>query len=300
MNTNFKKDHASLDLIAFMHHIQKKRLLLIYTTSFFLFLFTFYAFFQPDIYKSESILAPGATQDSESLGLGSSFSKLAGISGPAEKLPRYILASKVITSKNFFKELYQDDLFLAYVMAFDSYDSQAKKNIFLTDIFNIDKLSWSGGKPSFEESYESFTENNLNIDVDDEWGITTIQMRHQSPDIAFDMLNKVLEKLNNYIVRDEMQISKKRFEFLENKISTTNNKAVREIFSLSAEKELQNIVSLETQEDYIYRTLDSPMTPEVKSGPNRIIIILIGLFIGLIFSLIYIFMGLIFGKKVEQ
>jgi uncharacterized protein involved in exopolysaccharide biosynthesis len=54
------------------------------------------------------------------------------------------------------------------------------------------------------------------------------------------------------------------------------------------------------QEDYVFRKIDSPFLPEKTSSPNRYLIILIGCFFGLLVSILYILMNVVFTNRTSN
>ena len=51
---------------------------------------------------------------------------------------------------------------------------------------------------------------------------------------------------------------------------------------------MQTLMLASSNEDYIFKTINSPIVPEEKSGPNRAFICIVGTLFGFIFSIILV------------
>ena len=77
--------------------------------------------------------------------------------------------------------------------------------------------------------------------------------------------------------------------FLNESTNTTSIQSIREVISALLESKMQTLMLASTNKDYVFKVLDSPIVPELKSGPYRSIICLIGTLIGGFISLLIVF-----------
>ena len=80
--------------------------------------------------------------------------------------------------------------------------------------------------------------------------------------------------------------------------STTVQSLISAIANLQ-EIQLQTLMISSSTEDYVFKTLDSPIVPELKSGPKRSIICILITTIGLILSVIIV-LTIHFYKEINQ
>jgi len=81
-------------------------------------------------------------------------------------------------------------------------------------------------------------------------------------------------------------IAKDSLEFLNTSIQNINFSEVKKSVNSLIEKQIQILTFIEANEDYVFKAISSPIAPEKKSSPARIIIILTGTILGFISSLL--------------
>ena len=143
------------------------------------------------IYVTDSIhvrASPnGVSTENQASGLNSLLGSIAGGSGGSSEISKIILHLK---SRTFFQALYQDDLFLAELMAFQSYDASTNAVLFDESSFDPKSGAWVSSKPLFEKAYEAFHGNHFNVFSDMISGYITVRVKYYSPEIAVKWNNQ--------------------------------------------------------------------------------------------------------------
>ena len=80
--------------------------------------------------------------------------------------------------------------------------------------------------------------------------------------------------------------------FLNESTNSTSIQSIKEVVAKLQESQMQTYMLASSNEEYIFKILDSPLVPEKKSGPNRASICIIGTLLGAIFSLFIVLIQL--------
>lgn len=253
----------------------------------------------PDIYRSSALLEPQQDNQTQNSfpsmpsGIGG-LASLAGVQLPASSGDRGLYAIEVIKSKVFLKHLIsiESEMILTSLMAVNSYDISTNTIKFDENIYNEDTKKWvrkikANQKqiPSYIEAHEYFL-SILEIFQDKKTGYIYIAIDHQSPVFAQYFLNLVINEVNELTRAMEMQETSDAIEYLTAKQLITNVSSVKLSINNIIESQLQSQMLSNIREEFLLKTIDPPVVPEIKIGPNRLFICIIGTFFGLIFSII--------------
>jgi uncharacterized protein involved in exopolysaccharide biosynthesis len=84
---------------------------------------------------------------------------------------------------------------------------------------------------------------------------------------------------------DEKKRVERSIEFLDNQINQTNLSEIKNSLLELIQQELKKLMIIESSDEYIYKILEPPIVPELKSSPNRLIIIFISIVLGFVVGL---------------
>tara|TARA_B100001250_G_scaffold414595_2_gene454293 strand:- start:3569 stop:4525 length:957 start_codon:yes stop_codon:yes gene_type:complete len=253
----------------------------------------------PDIYRSSALLEPQQNNQNQNsfssipAGFGG-LASLAGVQLPTSSGDRGLYAIEVIKSKVFFKHLLSidSDRILPSIMAIESYDISNKKIKFDTNIYDDASNKWvrevkANQKvvPSYIEAHEHFL-SILEVFKDKKTGYIYIAIDHQSPVFAQYLLNLVILEVNNLTREMEMQETSEAIEYLTKKQLSTKVSSVKLSINNIIESQLQTQMLTNIREEFLLKTIDPPVVPEIKIGPSRLFICVIGVFFGFIFSIL--------------
>ena len=82
--------------------------------------------------------------------------------------------------------------------------------------------------------------------------------------------------------------AEKSINFLKETSKTTSIKSIQEAISKLLEIQMQTLMLASSNEEYIFKVIDSPRIPEIKSSPDRALICIIGTLLGLFLSSIFV------------
>ena len=297
------KDHSSLssDEIDFKYlfiKIWTRKKLIFLVTLLFTIMSIIFALIIPNEYQAKALLAPTNSETSltSKLGAYSSLASLSGINLPSESASKSDEAIERIQSFEFFSKHFLPNVMLENIFAVKSWN--AKDNIikYDTSLYDHEKKLWvrdvSFPKqpiPSEQEAYEKF-KNKFNLNVNKANSFVTLSVKHRSPHIAKHWIDVIVYNINESMRLEDIELSKSYINFLNESQSSTNVQSLREVASQLLESQMQTLMLASSNDAYIFKIIDSPVVPEEKSSPNRVLIVFIGIIFGAIFSIFIVFL----------
>lgn len=282
----------------------KELFLIIWNKKIFLFLFTiifslssvFYALSLPNIYTSVSVLSSTSSDDS----LGGQFqdySTLAGIAGisiPSSNDNKTYEAIERIKSFDFFEEQFLPYIDLKNLVASKNWDQIGNKIIYDKKIFDEKSNKWvrdfkfpRGLIPSNQEAYEEYKKI-IDISKDKSTSFITIKVNHVSPFVAQKWAKLIINNINDHMRELDKTVARDSINFLNSSSEKIQLFELKEVISSLLEGQMRVLTLAEANQHYVLKPISSPMAPEIKSGPSRSIICIIGSIVGFIFGIIII------------
>ncbi|MAV04246.1 MAG: chain length determinant protein [Flavobacteriaceae bacterium] len=278
--------------------ILKKKILILSITSLISIISLICSLFIPDIYSSKSLLASIDKQESLSSSLSSfsGLSAIAGVSLPSETNSKTVEAIARIKSLDFFTEYFLPNIKLEDLMAVSNWSSEDNLLIYDKTIFDATSKKWirnvnypKKNIPSQQEAYKVYGDI-LSIFKDKETSFISISIDHKSPYIAKEWLEIILENINKKMRAEDIKAASQSVSFLNNKLETTNVNEIREVLIKLMGSEMQKLMLATSTDNYVFKILDFPYVPEEKSSPNRLLILVFGLLLGMVISFITVFL----------
>lgn len=297
-NTN-NNSEDEIDLREFIFVIWRGKWLILALTSFFAIGSIVFAVLQPNIYKSEALLAPATEEKGSSLnalaGQFGGLASMAGINlGGAGSVDKTQMAIEVLKSRQFVSEFIIKHNILVDLMAVKSWNLQNDTIEYDPEIFDAEKGNWTRkathpfkSKPSMQEAYKVFT-NAMSVNITKDTGMVTVSVQHLSPKVAQDWVTWLVEDINIVMKeRDVIEANRSR-EFLTKQIDQTKIADIRSILYKLVEEQEKTIMFAEVREEYIFKTIDPAFIPEERVKPNRALICILGTIFGGVFSILIV------------
>lgn len=259
-----------------------------------------YAISLPNIYSAEAVLVPSKQADrgsGSSLGAsGSNIAELVGLSGSSSS-DRTSKSLKILESKDFFSNYYNDFYYLSRLYAVDSYDKSTNKIIFDRKKIDVEKKQWiAGKKPTFEAAHTNFL-GVLSIDYDRLDGFITLTLDHQSPEFAKTWLETIILDLNNLVKSIETVEAQNSSDYLVNQLSDNDVLQLNSIFSAMLIEAYETLMLSEISDQFALSYIDKPRVPQRKSKPSRAFVSIFLFIIGVSLISIFLFLLSALGKK---
>ena len=111
-----------------------------------------------------------------------------------------------------------------------------------------------------------------------------MSIKHQSPFIAKQWVQIIVEEINSFYRLKDKETSKKAVNYLNKQIQNTTLTEIRQITASLLEKEIQKLTLVEANKDYVFEYVYPPSVMEEKSEPKRLLIVSLFTLFGIILS----------------
>ena len=296
---SFTEDEINLQELFYI--LIKRKWIIFTLTTFFSIAGVLYSLSLPNIYQSKALLSPvdSSTSLSGSLQNVSSLAGLAGISLPSVgPKSNKIKAINKLNSLSFFKNNIQPNIFLPDLMAIKSWDYVENVISYDENIYNAVSNSWvrkfeypKKQIPSSQESFKIFQKLHMNVVEDKKTGFVTLSVKHQSPFVAKQWVELIVNEVNIYFRQKDKLESQKSAAYLNQQISKTNLSEVKQAIAEILQQETQKLALIEATEYYVFDYIDPPVVMEKKSSPTRAIICILAAFLGAALGIIMAFLA---------
>lgn len=284
-----------IDLKELFSVLWKAKIIIIMITSFFALSSVLYALNLTNLYKSEAILSVAGESMNSSLGGGlGGLASLTGINLSAGKDKKSVIAIETIQTRDFLRHLMTIENILPSIMAAESYDNQSKKINFNQELYNIADEKWvreptknQEAKPSYLEAHKTYL-NMISVEQDNLNNLISISVEHLSPIFAKELLELIINEANELMRSKDLQDSSEAIMFLNNETSKATLITMREAISQLVQSQLETQMLSKVSKEYVFKVIEPPFIPEVKSKPNRARICVLGTLFGLMISIIFI------------
>tara|TARA_B100000424_G_scaffold736_1_gene614 strand:+ start:1002 stop:1910 length:909 start_codon:yes stop_codon:yes gene_type:complete len=291
MNIQSDNLDEEINLLELLKVLWEGKIIIISLTAFASIFAVVYSLSLPNVYESKALLAPVDSSSSISGALGS-YRGLAGLTGinlpsggseaNSEK------AMETIKSLSFFEKNILTNIFLPDLMALESWSSNTNKVIYDERIYKTSSNSWED-KPSAQQAYKEFTSKHLRLGKDKNSGFITISIKHQSPFLAKQWAELVINEVNDFYRQKDKEESEKAVRYLNQQISMTGSSEIKQVLAELVQEETKKLTLIDANEFYVFEYIDPPAVMEKKSEPNRANICIIIAFLGGILSILIVF-----------
>lgn len=289
----------AIDLKEFFYVLLHGKWIIVSITAFVSIIGLVYSLLLPNIYESRALLV---SVDSSS-GISSSLSSYSGLAGFAGiSLPsgndegNSVKALQKITSLSFFEKNILTNIYLPDLMAVKSWDFETNTLLFDESIIDIKSNTWvrkysypQQQIPSGQESFEKFIQEHLSLTEDKKSGFVSIFIKHQSPFIAKQWTELIVNEVNAFYRQKDKAESEKAVSYLNQQMSETGLSEIKEVLAQLLQEEIKKLTLIEANNAYVFEYIDPPVVMEKKAEPARAIICIISVLLGLVLSIIIVF-----------
>ena len=192
-------------------------------------------------------------------------------------------------------------------MAVKSWNSKTNTVIYDEDIYDMKTNTWvrdysfpKQQMPSAQESFEEFKEKHLFFSEDRKLGFSTLSIKHQSPFIAKQWAELIVNEINSFYRQKDKTESEKAVSYLNQQISITGLSEIRQALAQLLQEETKKLTLIEANEFYVFDYIDPPAVMEKKLEPSRALISIIASLFGVIISVFLVLIRHYFFNKKAQ
>lgn len=287
-------EEREVNLVEIAQILWKKKWILVAFVLIFSATAAFFSLELPNQYQSQAVLAPVLADDERNMsplsGQLGGLASLAGFSLSSGNVSNANISLEVLKSRILINQFIDKHDLLVDLFAASSWNEKEKEINIDRDIYDTDSKSWvrevSSGKtktPTAWEAYERFS-SKLKIHKDEKTGLVTVSLVTVSPKMSANWLSWLIDDLNDYLRKQDVDLARKNLKYLQNQINKTSFSEMKQVFYQLIEQQTKKMMLAEVRDQYAFRVIDPPVVPEDKVGPNRIFITLLGAAMGAIFG----------------
>ena len=281
-----------IDLSELFHVLWDKIFYIGAITSVFSLISIIYALMLPNIYQSKATLmaVEQGSGMSGMVGRMSGMASLAGISLDSKSSSKDQEAIARIKSFEFFSNNFLPNIKLENLMAIKKWNQASNTITYHASDFNSDSGQWlrkakppRSNIPTSQEAYEEFMEI-MSVNKDKKTLLVTLSVEHKSPFIAQQWVEIMINQIDQVMRDQDRQTATKSIEYLNSLAPTVNYEEIKKALSALQQEQMKRLMMVEANDNYIFKVLDSPIVPEVKSRPKRSLIVIWGTILGMVLS----------------
>ena len=252
----------------------------------------------PNIYRASILSIP--TEESKSGGLAAIAGQLGGLanmaginlgSGSQEKLT---IAMETLKSRAFLTKVIDENNWKHLIIGPNGWDYQKNALTYDTSIYDPVSQKWVRDvsfpqqvEPTLQEVHRYFIDHNLRVIKNLETGTVELSVKHYSPQVARQMVELIFVEINEFIRQKEISEAERSIEYLTKKSDDVSLSDMKAVFYELIEQQLQTVMLANVREEFFFQTIEPAVTPEMKSSPNRPLIVVLGCALGVFFGLMY-------------
>ncbi|RUO32895.1 Wzz/FepE/Etk N-terminal domain-containing protein [Aliidiomarina sanyensis] len=248
-----------------------------------------YALSLPNIYQAEAKLAP--TKESQGNGIGSlgqlgGLASLAGVNLPRGQVDNARMAQEIMRSRAFLADFAERRQIAPDLIAVEKWDPRTGEISYDPEIYNAQTQTWMREvrhpKQTIPTAWELVEELReiLRISQDTATGIVSLSIEHQSPIVAKNWVDWLIEDINNEMRRRDIEEAERSIQYIENEFEKARLANTQQVYASLLEQQTQTIMLANVRPEYVFRVLDPAVIPEQRAKPSRALIAIIGTFLG--------------------
>jgi uncharacterized protein involved in exopolysaccharide biosynthesis len=292
-----KHPNEEIDLRELFYALWEGKWIIVSLTAFASIAGVIYSLSLPNIYESKAMLVPVNSSSGISGALGG-YSGLAGLAGI--NLPsggdegNSAKAIQKISSLSFFENNILVNIHLPDLIAVKSWNSKTNTLVFDKNIYDTKSNTWirdfsypQQQIPSAQESYEVFKQH-LSLTEDSKSGFITLSIKHQSPFVAKQWTELVVNEVNAFYRQKDKSESEKAVNYLNQQISMTGLSEIKQVLAQLLQEETKQLTLIEANQFYVFDYIDPPAVMEIKSEPKRALICILSALLGGMLSIVLV------------
>ncbi|HHC6478573.1 TPA: Wzz/FepE/Etk N-terminal domain-containing protein [Vibrio parahaemolyticus] len=297
-----------IDLRELFAALWKGKLIIIVTTFVFAVGAVLYALSLPNIYKSDALLAPAESSNggglSKMAGQLGGLAALAGVNLGSGESSQTDLAVQVMKSRQFVEAFINEHDLLVPLMAAKDWDLASNQLILDEKVYNPRTGEWlreaeglRGATPTAQEAFEVFSKEVLSVSQDKESGLYTVSVKQFSPYLAQQWVNWLIEDINKVMRERTIAETSQNLAYLNLQLQKTAVTDMQSTFYKLIEEQTKSLMLAEVQEEFIFKIVDPAVVPELKDGPKRALICVLGTLLGGILGMAIVIIRFAFRKE---
>ena len=250
----------------------------------------------PNIYRAEALLAPNDSQGTGGLSaLAAQYgglASLAGINLGSGSADKTAFGLEVLKSRKFVAGFIERHDILVPLMAVEDWDAESGELKIDPRVYDLATDRWvrdarppRKAMPSLQEAHKAFMAI-LSVSQDKKSGFVSIAVEHYSPTVAKQWVDWLVGDINFSIMQRDVAEAEQAIAYLNEQIESTSLADLQNVFFKLIEEQTKIVMLAKVSPEYMLRTLDPAVIPEIKSQPDRALICILWTLLGGILSVL--------------
>ena len=247
------------------------------------------AFALPDRYESEATLARASAGEEGLDAMADRLGDLGGLAalalpgGAADEEKTIALA--ILQSRVFIVDFIERHDLLAAVTAVDGWDDDAEAIVFDSERYDAATRRWippeegGTGEPSAQQAFNEFKDS-YEIAEDPRTGLLTVLIQHESPQLAQQMVEWIVEDINEQLRRRVIEEAERSIRYLKEEIEANSFSDLDALLYRLVQSQTERLVLARARPEYAFRVIDPPVVSEQPATPRRSLIMALGVVLG--------------------
>ncbi|EGQ8731405.1 lipopolysaccharide biosynthesis protein [Vibrio parahaemolyticus 49] len=306
--SNPQQGGDEIDLRELFKALWKGKWIIIVTTFVFAVGAVFYALSLPNIYKSDALLAPAENSNggglSKMAGQLGGLAALAGVNLGAGESSQTDLAVQVMKSRQFVEAFINKHDLLVPLMAAKGWELANNKLVLDEELYNPNTGEWlrepnglRGATPTAQEAFEVFSKDIFSVEQNKESGLYTVSVKYYSPYIARQWVDWLIEDINKVMRERTIAETSQNLAYLNTQLQKTAVADMQSTFYKLIEEQTKSLMLAEVQEEFVFKAVDPAVVPELKYGPKRALICVLGTLLGAMLGVAIVLVRFVFRKE---
>jgi len=125
-------------------------------------------------------------------------------------------------------------------------------------------------------------------------------MDHFSPHVAKKILEIIIEEINETTRKEDIATAQQIISYLEEENLNTRNIDLKLGINSLIQSQIKKIAIANSSPQYVLKVISPPFAPESRFSPSRLLIVLIGFFLGAIFSSMFFIFKKIYLNQINS
>ena len=164
--------------------------------------------------------------------------------------------------------------------------------VLFTNDWDSSKNDWKeGATHTLWDAYDTFEDDVLDVETDDETGLITVSMLWTDAEVATKWANDIVDRINAKLRTKAIDEATRTLEFLNKELQQTTVVEIQESLYDMVKTQKAKIVAANVHDEYAFKIMDPAVVPEEPAIPYLLLILIavgavIGMFIGVTIALL--------------
>lgn len=294
-----------IDLRELFIALWKGKWIIIATTFIFAIGAVLYALSQPNTYKADALLSPTESSGGGISGQLGGLAALAGVNLDGGEASQTELAAQVMQSRQFLEYFIDKYDLWVPLMAVKAWDAESNQLVIDHDMYDSQTQTWlrepqglRGVEPTAQEAIQAFKDI-FSVNSNRDSGLYTVSITHLSPYIAQQWVSLLVDEINQVMRQRTITETTKNLAYLQEQLQRTSIAAMQATFYSLIEEQTKSLMLAEAQDEFVFKLIDPAVVPELKDGPKRALICVLGTLLGGMLGVAMVLVRFAFRREEE-